>query len=539
MGTVPEGNGGAPSATPGTSVAAVTRTGLAARLSKTQYAYSVHDVLGVDLTADELSAAAGGLPDDTGDGVFKNFADKQLSTEQHALAYFQTAEAIAKRADSAALREKYGACSDATEQCGAAAIAGLGRSLFRRPLTDREVEVYGTVYAAALEDGLAVDEALRWPLQAMLQAPPFLFRLEDETTGTAGQVRELSGYEIAARLASFLWTSVPDDALLAAAEAGELATPEGLEAQVTRLLADPKAQRFTEGFITEFSRARLAAFEGVTDEQREALQESVVATFQHHFWEAERSIAELFTTQEFLLNAPVAELLGVTYTGPGLQVTDVSGLPERVGLLSHPGMIAGMGDREVGSFVNRGKYLMERLLCRNPIALPAALQGELQNFNRDTEGLNEHERAAIRMTRVECWSCHTQFEPLAFGFSRFDGAGRYVGDHDAADKALPLDGWVPVSDEKSSPHYTNMAEYMQALATDTTVQTCMTEHFLSLATAHATDQVGKDNAKVVGADYLAAGSTLAAMVSAVVKSPLFLQIEVSAADAAPSAEAGN
>src|SRR5690606_14827319 len=233
------------------------------------------------------------------------------------------------------------------------------------------------------------------------------------------------------------------EALLTAAETGALTQPDGLQTQVDRMLADAKAQRLTETFVRDFSRAELASFEGATDELRAALAESVIATFQHHLWEAGGSVAELFTTTQFMVNAEVAELLGVPHSGAGLELVDVSSLPERVGLMTHPGTIAGMGDREVGSFVNRGKYLMERLLCRHPAEVPDAVAAEIENFNTDTAGLNERERAEVRMTRPVCWSCHTQFEPLAFGFARFDGAGRYVGEIDADGKPLPLAGRGP------------------------------------------------------------------------------------------------
>jgi hypothetical protein len=221
-----------------------------------------------------------------------------------------------------------------------------------------------------------------------------------------------------------------------------------------------------------------------------------------------------------MVNPTVAAMLGLTQTGPGLQAVDVSGLPERVGLMSHPGIIAGMGDRETGSFVNRGKYLMERLLCRHPAAVPDSVAAAIEQFNTDTTGLNERERAEIRMMRVECWNCHRQFEPLAFGFARFDGAGRYVGEMDAAGKPLPLDGWVPTG-ENQEPQYNDVQSYMQVLASNPVVQTCMTEHFIDFATSRVGDEVGRTEAEHVGQQYLAGGSTLTAMVTAVVQSQLF------------------
>lgn len=499
------------------------RPGLAARLSKFEYGYSIQDVLGVSLLPAELDATAGGIPDDTGDGVFKHTADKQTSVEQHALSYFQVGEAVAKRVDFAALAQRLGTCTQATPACGTSTIQALGRLLFRRPLEQRQVDALLAVYTAGLGEELDHAHAMSWTLHAMLQAPEFLLRMENETASTSAP-RDLDGYELAARLSSFLWLSVPDEALLAVAADGSLVGPTVLDAQIQRMLADPKAQRFTEAFATDFSRARFASFEGATDADRAALNESVIATFQDHFWTQHGSVAALFSTTRFVVNPITAQLLGLTTSGSGLEPVDVSALPQRIGLMTHPGMIAGMGDRSIGSFVNRGKYLMERLLCRNPIAVPDSVAAQIDTFNTDTAGLNERERSEIRQGRNQCWGCHVQFEPLSFGFARFDGAGRYLGEVDADGKPLRLDGWVPTG-EPTEPTYTDVASYMQALASDPVVQTCMTEHFISFATARTADDLARGEAeKSVGQEYLANGSTLSAMVSAVAHSSLFRTI---------------
>jgi hypothetical protein len=236
-------------------------------------------------------------------------------------------------------------------------------------------------------------------------------------------------------------------------------------------------------------------------------------------------VAELFTTTRFVVNATVRELLGLPDEGDELSPVDVSELPQRQGLMSHPSMIAGMGDREVGSFVNRGKYLLERLLCRHPTAFPATITSEIQQFNTETTGLSEHERSEIRMTRPECWNCHQQFEPLAFGFSRFDGAGRYVGEASADGKPLPLEGWIPISGSDQPP-YEDVKSYMQALADSIAVQTCMVEHFVNFATSRNGNEQSKLQAKTVSQKYLDGGATLPAMVSAVVSSELFTTLLV-------------
>jgi Protein of unknown function (DUF1592)/Protein of unknown function (DUF1588)/Protein of unknown function (DUF1595)/Protein of unknown function (DUF1587) len=518
------GSGGGPDPGVVAQVAAGTRYGLVSRLSKFEYKNSIADVLDIELTDAELDDPTDGIPPDTGDGVFKHLADNQTSVEQHALGYFKVAESLVKRLDTAALVGRLGTCTETTEACGEAFIHAVGRRLYRRPLEDREVEGMMRVYRTGLDEELEHEDAVRWTLLALLQAPQFLFRFENELAGTPGQARVLGGYELAARLASFLWVSVPDEALLTAAEEGSLLESSGLETEVERMLADPKAQRLTEVFATDFSRARFASFDGVTDEDKAALNESIIATFQDHFWTEQASVADLFTTTRFIVNPTVAELLGVAVPASGLQAVDVSDLPERVGLMSHPAMIAGMGDRAIGSFVNRGKYLMERLLCRHPIAFPADITTQVEAFNTETAGLNERERAEVRMGRGPCWSCHEQFEPLAFGFARFDAAGRYVGEVDEDGKPLPLDGWVPTGEVTGDPKYVDVQSYMTILATNPVIQTCMTEHFIDFATSRIGDEVGKVVAEKVGEEYLSSGSTLQAMVMSVAHSELFRTI---------------
>lgn len=499
------------------------RFGLAARLSKFEYQNSIQDVLGVALLSEELNAQVGGIPDDAGDGVFKHLADNQTSVEQHALAYFQVAEAVAGRADLATLHAGMGICGEAGETCGRAFIEAVGRRLYRRPLEQREKDAMLAVYNTGISQGLDHTGSARWTLTALLQAPQFLFRMENELAGTQDELRDLDGYELAARLAAFLWVSVPDDALLEAAADNSLVEIQNLQSQVTRMLADPKARRFTEVFAIDFSRARFSSYEGATDADRAALNESIVATFQDHFWEQGGGISDLFTTTRFMVNPTVAELLGITVAGTGLEPVDVSSLPNRIGLMSHPAMIAGMGDLVVGSFVNRGKYLMERLLCEHPVAFPGNITTEIENFNTETAGLNERERAEIRMTRPLCWNCHTQFEPLAFGFARFDGAGRYVGETDSDGKPLPLDGWVPTRQDEE-PAYEDVTSYMQILATNEVIQTCMTEHFLDFATSRIGDVAGKAEAEHVGTEYHQTAGTLTDMVHAVATSQLFRTI---------------
>src|SRR5690606_9087450 len=135
----PAGSGSTVSPTTETPVATDpgARSSIATRLSKPEYTNSISDVLGVTLTPAELDAATGGIPDDSGDGVFKRFGNSQTSIEQHASAYFETAATVAERADMSMLAAQYASCTDPTPACAEGMTAALGRRLFRRPLVER------------------------------------------------------------------------------------------------------------------------------------------------------------------------------------------------------------------------------------------------------------------------------------------------------------------------------------------------------------------------------------------------------------------
>jgi hypothetical protein len=510
------------------------RAGLAGRLTPAQHRNIASDVLDVELGALELAAAGGGIPQEQpSTGLFRNGADGQAAADDYPLAFARLAALVAGQVDIAALLASVPGCAESASACERAFVAELGKRLFRRPLSSRETDAFAALHAAVVSEGLSFDEACRSVLEAMLQAPAFVFRLERELGGVAGERRYLDGYELASRLAFFLWDSAPDRELLELAGAGVFdGSPAGLPAlrqQVARLLSDPRARRMTAELVRDFAGTERAAFVGVTPELRTSLLDSMVATVDGHLWEQRGTIRELFTTRKLSLDPSAAALLGLVPLGDGQHVYDVSLLPERVGWLSHPGFIAGMGDAQVGKIVHRGITLMTKLMCRQPIQLPDGLEATTADFNTMYAELTERQRSEERQKRADCWACHAQFEPLAYGFDRFDAAGRYLGAVDEQGRARPIDGWTTDDlsiDEAARPRYADMAELMALMADSETIQACMAEHFLAFATGRASSEIEEAFAVPVHEALERAGGTLPAMVEAVVTSELFRALEV-------------
>ncbi len=521
------------------------REGLAGRLTASQYDNVVLDVLGVTLQPDERDPSELGVPRDRNStGLFSNGADGQPAADAYPLAFGRLAARVAARSDLSWLSAS-AACEVMDAACAGAFVAELGLRLFRRPLTERERSSFVVLALALADEGLSADDARRGVLEALLQSPHFLFRLERETDGEPGTDRALDGFELAARLSFFLWDSAPDDELLADAAAGTLGADDAawpvVERQIERMLADPKARRMTRGFVNDFAEVNRAAFVGLTPELQRDLVESLVASVETHLWEDQRGFDELFTTTQMVFTPDVATHIGLTPSGEGLRRYDVSGLPQRVGWLTHPGFIAGFGEGQEGSIVHRGITLMVRLLCRQPIDVPVALAPEVASFNEEHADLTERERSEQRQRMAlpvseggqgnpSCWSCHSQFEPLAYAFDRFDAAGRYRGEVDAEGRPLPIDGWLTDDldvPEAERPRYAEMAQYMELLAASPVVQRCTAEHFLSLATGRAASLQERAFAASVAEDYASAGGTLPEIVKAVVRSHLFRKQRVS------------
>jgi Protein of unknown function (DUF1588)/Protein of unknown function (DUF1585) len=285
----------------------------------------------------------------------------------------------------------------------------------------------------------------------------------------------------------------------------------------------------------------------VTPELRSALLDSMVASVDQHLWQERGQIRGLFTSTRMTLAPSVATLVGLTPVGDGLHTYDVAGLPQRVGWLTHPAFIAGMGDVDVGKLVHRGIALMVKLLCRQPAQLPDGLEVTTSDFNTTFAGLTERQRSEQRRAMARpvadggsdsptCWACHSQFEPLAYGLDRFDAAGGYVGEIDAEGRARPIDGWMTDDlsiAEAARPRYADVAEMMARLAASETVQACMAEHFLAFATGRASSRIESDFSHPVHAAQAQAGGTLEAMVEAVASSELFRALATTGPEPAP------
>jgi mono/diheme cytochrome c family protein len=278
-------------------------------------------------------------------------------------------------------------------------------------------------------DGL---ESLVEPMAVILAAPGFLY-LDEPASAESGADRHLTAAERAARLAYFLWAGPPDDALLAAAEAS-VADPQKLVAEVDRLVLDPRAKRFAEGFagqwlrterldLFQFDRRNFPDFDSMV---RAAAKQEVYETI-YHLLRENLDARNLLDSDFVVVNDLLAAYYGLDAAGPpirGHHFRPVR-LPDdspRGGLLGMA-CIHGMGSNGTAtSPVERGAWILRFLLNDPPAPAPANVP---QLSRLEGKKLTARERLVAHQEQPQCAQCHRRIDPLGFGLENFDAAGQW------------------------------------------------------------------------------------------------------------------
>jgi mono/diheme cytochrome c family protein len=317
------------------------------------------------------------------------------------------------------------------EPCARQIVTALARRAYRRPVTDADV----TPLIAIYKEGRAArdfDAGIERALEALLSSPKFLIRLEREPAGTAtGAAYQISDLELASRLSFFLWRSIPDDALIEAAAKGSLRQPAVLAAQVQRMLADRRADRFMKDFSEQWLEIRnLQAidpdgqlFPGFDDSLRKAMAKETELFFESQVRD-NRPVQELLRADYTFLNEQLARHYGIkdVYGGHFRRVALTD--ERRHGLLGHASVLTVTSYANRTSVVLRGKWVLENLLGAPPPPPPPNVPPLKENDGRSKptalrERMEQHRNNAV------CASCHSRMDPLGFALEHFDAIGQW------------------------------------------------------------------------------------------------------------------
>lgn len=403
--------------------------------------------------------------------------------------------------------------------CADEILRAFAKRAWRRPLLDAEVAGLVGLVQGALDDGQGWDPAISLGLQAVLVSPWFLFRVEIDDDPASLAPHPVSDHELATRLSYFVWSTMPDDALTAAADAGTLHDPEELEAQVRRMLADPRAEALVDNFagqwlyLRNLDQALNKDYDAYPDfdEPLQASMKTEAEMFFRTFITEGRSLRELLTAEETFVDARLAEHYGIPAPeGEGFQRVSLAGLPRR-GLLTQPGIMSVLSHPVTTSPVKRGKWVLEQLLCISPPPPPPGV--EIPPLD-PAEGGSMREQLEMHRANPECAACHKMMDPIGLGLEHYDAIGRYR----TVDGGQTIDasGELPTGGE-----FTDALGMVELLAQSEDFTACTARKTLTYALGREPGPADAPYLDEITAELEAGDATLEALLVAVATSDVF------------------
>lgn len=483
-------------------------------LTRAEYDLTVRDLLGA------TNHPARDFPREPLAHGLDNDADLNQATGAHVSAWLDAAEFLAH--DTLVNRRStIVPCATTDQACGESFIANVGLKAFRRPLTAEERTNLNALFAT-LNATEGFDGAVEVTLQSMLQSPQFLYRDEQALGPVPVGVVTLNAYELASRLSYFLWGTMPDEQLLEAAANGALDTPEGLEAEARRMLADAKS---VDGMMRFFS--LWLYLDGVENTEKNT---AVYPQFTPALASAWRTSLELYVQDVLAHEGTLTALLtsNVMYTNDAMSMygpaapsaafvrNEMTGA-QRKGLLTQPGFLAFKAMPDGSSPVRRGIFVLDKLMCEPPPPPPAGAnivppQPSVTNTTR--------ERFAAHSQSDGCVGCHKFIDPVGFTFENYDGLGLWRD----TENGQPVDatGGVQLSrDTAVIGPVTGVAELSAKLAGSRNVHDCVAHEFYRFALGRALTQADTCTVTLIGDRFMKSGGNFKELMLAIVQSDAF------------------
>jgi mono/diheme cytochrome c family protein len=330
-------------------------------------------------------------------------------------------------------RDKIFVCRPARGEelaCAEKILSNLARRAYRRPVAADDMSQLLALYQRGAQS-VGFESGIRLALQKILASPDFIFRAEYDPQGAApASVHRVSDIELASRLSFFLWSSIPDDELLAVAESGRLSDASVLQSQVRRMLADERSQALVKNFSGQWLFLRnverispdTGSFPSFDENLRQALAKETELVVESTLRE-DRSIVDLLRTDYTFLNQRLAEHYGIKgiYGNEFRRVALTD--PARHGLLGQASILT------VTSYPNRtaptirGKWVLEQLLGIPPPPPPPNVPSLKDDAT--TKNLTMRQRMELHRSNPTCAACHKMMDPLGFALENFDGLGSW------------------------------------------------------------------------------------------------------------------
>lgn len=427
------------------------------RISAEQYANIIADVFGPQIRFN------GRFEPDIREGGLQAIGSSQVSVTGTGLEqYGKIAQAISKDVLGDDHRRLFLNCTPTNESssddaCARGFLSGVGRQLFRRPLTKEELDLAVRVASDGATTLKSFYAGLELALSDLLVSPQFLFRMETVESDKTGK-QQVDGYSKASRLSFLLWNSGPDIELLAAAERGDLRTAKGLGRQVDRMIASPRLQAGVRAFFSDmFAFDQFATLAKDTaiypkfdiNVAKDA-QEQTLRTLVDLLVVKDGDYRDIFTTRRTFMTPVLASV----YKVPIARINEANGEPDRwqsyefpandprAGILMQIGFVALHAHEGRSSPTIRGRALREIMLCQKVPDPPGNVEFKIVQDTSNPEYKTARQRLAAHAINPVCAGCHKLIDPMGLALENFDGGGNFQTSENGAqiDTSGQLDG---------------------------------------------------------------------------------------------------
>jgi hypothetical protein len=417
------GRGGGPGGNAGSGAGAgvLAAESVARRLSRAELDNTLRDLLG-----DDSAPASQLLTEDAFTPYDNDYTSQTASGALIDSLELLASDVAARVVGDSALRARLVPCTPSSagdEACFRSVVESFALRAFRRPLLPGEVDSYLPLLDFATEDNPDVPHdfytAVGLVVQAVVQDPEFLYRIEVGTDTGDGVTFALSDYELAARMSYLLWGTTPDDALLTEADQGKLVDATEREAIAQRMLDDDRAREQVHRFHAMWLGYRALPH---PPELTSAFQRETTALLDRIVFDEPQSYLRLFDFGETYLDDMLADHYGLPRPDGGEGWVEY-GDSGRAGILAHGSVLSAFSKFTDTSPTQRGKFVRTRLLCQVIPRPPANVAAD-----KPPTGMNavcKYDRYLEHRASASCASCHDQMDPIGFGLERFDVAGRY------------------------------------------------------------------------------------------------------------------
>jgi Protein of unknown function (DUF1592)/Protein of unknown function (DUF1588)/Protein of unknown function (DUF1587)/Protein of unknown function (DUF1585)/Protein of unknown function (DUF1595) len=402
---------------------------------------------------------------------------------------------------------------------------------YRRPVAKADLDGPTRIFNQAKAAGYNALQSLQFAVATVLVNPQFLFRLErDPKAGTTAPITDV---EMASRLSYFVWSSMPDDELLRLAETNQLHQPAVLDAQVKRMIADPKSSAFAENFVGQWLETR--SLDAVKRDEKKFPEwntelKEAMRTETRMFFEAvmrqDCPLSDFIDGKYTFLNELLAKHYGVDgVTGPDFRRVELSG-EQRSGVFTQGSVLTVSAYPTRTSVVLRGKYILENVLNSPPPPPPP----DVPALNESTVGVAASLRQQMESHRSEalCASCHSKMDPLGFALENYDAIGKWR----TQDGKFPVDASGKFPDGKEFNGSAQMKSLLVGNMPEFT--RCVAEKMLTYALGRGVESFDRLTVQNVVRDTAQHDYKLQSLILAIVRSAPFQQRRGEAKPAAPN-----